>query len=69
MKTQYHEFKGPTMIAIGRKQRGVVLGDENRCRKNQTNVFDFLGVIFVTHRGFCDDCDGGEEECVGGWVM
>ncbi len=34
-------------------------GDENRGQKNQTDVLDFFGVIFVTHRGSCDDCDGG----------
>ncbi len=42
-------------------------GDENRDRKSQTDVFDFFGVIFVTHRGSCDDCDGARE-CVGGCV-
>ncbi len=42
-------------------------GDENRNRRNQTNIFDFFGAIFVTHQEFCDDCDG-TGECVGSWV-
>ncbi len=29
--------------------------------KNETDVFDFFGAIFVTHRASCDDCDGAGE--------
>ncbi len=61
MKIQYRKFKDPAMIAMG-----VWGGDKNRGQKNQINVFDFFGTIFVTHRGFYTDCDGGGGVC--GWL-
>ncbi len=59
-KIQCREFEGPAMIMMGRK-----VGDENRGWKNQTDVFDFFGAIFIAHRGSCDDYDGGG--VVGWW--
>ncbi len=58
-------IEGPAMIAF--RGGGVCgwLGDENHNRRNQTDVFDFFDMIFITHRGSCDDCDGREGECLG----
>ncbi len=42
-------------------------GSENCSQKYQIDIFDFFGVIFITHRRSFDDCDWGGQ-CVGGWV-
>ncbi len=43
-------------------------GDENQGLKNQTDVFDFFGAIFITYQESCDDCDGGGGKCISNWV-
>ncbi len=58
MKIQYREFEDPALIAMA---EGVMKIPP----KNQTDIFDFFGVIFITHHGSCDDCEG---VFVGGWV-
>ncbi len=58
MKIQYREFKGSAMIAIG---EGVKIAAE----KIKPTFSNFFGAIFVTYRGFCDDCDGVEGGVVG----
>ncbi len=65
-----HDFRHPSRVLRWLKWGWGVcgwLGDENRNRKNRTGVFDFFGVIFITHRGPVMITTGRRSVWVIGW--
>ncbi len=61
------DFRHPSRVLRWLDNYAGERGDKNRGQKSQTDVFDFFGAIFITHRWSCDDCNGARE-CVGGLV-